>query len=193
MSWVMLSLRKKELKRAHADYVAQELQISREERQASRRYQYEQTCVQNDKNQETRDAKDAYKDTRTNITDKMSALRKAASEQSDASIMTNEDGTTTATKVPSIADYVDTSGMTLNDYQRELDAAKEDYESQNNDIATYWEDELQMIEEEANDFETFYEQEKVNAETQMEAISQEISSVDQAISSEIQNNTIKLS
>lgn len=191
MSWVMLSLRKKELKRAHADYVAQELHISREERQASRRYQYEQTCVQNDKNDQSRELQNEYKANRSDITEKMSALRKAASEQNDNS--TNEDGNSTATKVTSISDFVDNYGKTLNDYQNELDAAKEEYESQNNDIATYWEDELQMIEEEANDFETFYEQEKVNAETQMEAISQEISSVDQAISSEIQNNTIKLS
>ena len=180
MSWVLLSLRKKELKRTHAEYVSRDLQISREERQMARRYQYEQTCVQNEQSTEQRDLRTQYTDKRSSLYDQIEALRK----EIDAQEGDNKIGS---------SDYRNSNGYTINDLYKQIDDLKEDFNESVNLSKTYWEDELAMIEEEANDAETILEEEKVNIETQMEAISQELEAVSQAISQEIQSNAIKLS
>ena len=188
MSWVLLSLRKSELKRTHADYVAEDLQISREERQLARRKMYNQTCVRNDQQQELSDSKTTYNDLCDSINADIKELKNQVNQQND------EAGSKDGDKERiSYDDYTDASGHSLSEYQQMLDDAKEQYQSEINDVNTYWEDELAMIEEEANDEETVLEQEKVEVETQMEAVSQELSSVSEAVSSEIQNSTIKLS
>ena len=68
-----------------------------------------------------------------------------------------------------------------------------DYEEKVNSERQIWEGDLALLEEEANDTETRYEQEKVRIETQMEAVAQELQAVSQAISQQIQNETIKIS
>jgi len=77
--------------------------------------------------------------------------------------------------------------------QNELTGLQEDYQFKVNDIKTMYEDDLAMLEEEANDEETALDQEQVEVEAQLEAISAEIEAVGEAISSQIQASTIKLS
>ena len=77
--------------------------------------------------------------------------------------------------------------------QNQLTALQEDYQADVNDTKTMYEDELAMLEEEANDEETALDQEQVEVEAQLEAISAEIEAVGEAISSQIQASTIKLS
>ena len=77
--------------------------------------------------------------------------------------------------------------------QNQLTQAQEEYQYQVNDRKTYYEDELAMIEQEANDTETDLDQQQVQIEAQLEAISAEIEAVGEAISSQIQASTIKLS
>ncbi|MBR2069623.1 MAG: hypothetical protein IJ877_07690 [Candidatus Gastranaerophilales bacterium] len=153
------------------------MSISRQERQDARRYQYEQTCVQNDQQEELSDLRRNYTEAKQLHYDAMSNLRKQISQTEGANSST----------------FTDAAGKTLDDYQRAIADLKEDYEYKVNNTKTYWEDELAMIETEANDVETEHEQDKVRVETQMEAVSQELQAVSQAISQEIQNCTIKLS
>lgn len=176
MSWVLLSLRKSELKRTHADYVAQDLKISREERQASRRYQYEQTLVQNGQRSALRNLQDQYKTARKSYTDSL-----AQAKEDLGSIDPND------------AQAIAYQNAEISRLQNEMDQLRADYESDVNDEKTVWEEDLQAIEEEANDTETMYEQEKVKVETQMEAVAQELQAVSEAISQQIQNETIKIS
>lgn len=183
MSWVLISLRRKELKRTHADYVAQDLDISRSLRQEARRKMYEQTCIQNDQQAQLRDIKSSYKDQQEYYNSCMDALKDAANTKKEEGEVNQVD----------FSSFVDSNNKTLSDYQKALEDAKEEYLEEQNEIKSYWEDELQMLEEESNDRETMLEQDKVEAETQMEHISQEISALDQAQSTEIQNSTIKLS
>lgn len=175
MGWVTLALRKTELKRTHATYQLEDLQISREKRRMAREYHAEQVGVENDKNSQTRDVRDSYNLNKQSIYDDMSALREAAKEAGESS---------------TTYEY---NGFTLSDYQSQLDDLKENYSYESAEIESYWEDELAMIEEESNDTETELDQEQVEIETLMENVSQEMQSVSEAISSEIQNSTIKLS
>lgn len=191
MSWVLISLRKKELKRTHADYVAEDLQISRQLRQQARRKSYDQTVMRNDQADQLREAKSSYNDQREQVNSIMDQIKEAVSQQNE-NMGTTADNGTTITRV-NYDDYTDGSGNKLSDYQKMLDDIKEEYLEEQNDIKSFWEDELQMLEEEANDEETMLEQDKVDAETQMEHISQELSALDQSLSTEIQNSTIKLS
>ncbi len=184
MSWVILALRKQELKRAHSDYVAQDLQISRQERAMARQYNYEQLLTRNDQNEKLDEIKNEYNEQKENIDSLIDALK--------ATVDGENEGKDTKDKI-SYNDFSDASGKSLSDYNRMLNEAQEEYQSDVMETRTYWEEELAMIEEEANDTETQLEQEKVEIETLMEAISQEIQAVDQAISTEVQNNTIKLS
>lgn len=190
MSWVLISLRKKELKRTHADYVAEDLQISRQLRQEARRKSYDQTVMRNEQTQELSELKTSYNDTRDQVNSIMDEIKNAVNEQNKNIGTTDENGNS-ITKINYDDYYV--NGKKLSDYQSMLDEAKEEYLEEQNDIKSYWEDELQMLEEEANDTETVLEQDKVDAETQMEHVSQELSALDQALSTEIQNSTIKLS
>ncbi len=175
MGWVTLALRKTELKRTHAAYQLEDLQISREKRRMAREYHAEQVGVENDKNEQTRNIRDNYNSQKQTIYDDMSALREAAKEAGESS-----------------TDY-EYNGQTLSDLQSQLDDLKENYTYENSEVESYWEDELAMIEEESNDQETTLDQQQVEIETLMENVSQEMQSVSEAISSEIQNSTIKLS
>ncbi len=175
MGWVTLALRKTELKRVHASYQLEDLQISREKRKMARQYHAEQIRVENDKNSQTREIQDSYTSNKQSIYDQMSELRQAAKDAGESS-----------------SDY-EYNGQTLSDLQNQLDELKENYSNETNEATTYWEDELAMIEEESNDTETTLDQQQVEIETLMENVSQEMQSVSEAISSEIQNSTIKLS
>ena len=176
MGWVTLTLRKTELKRTHADYQMRDLQISREKRARAREYAYEQTLANNDQNTTLRDARTIYNQDRDSLYQQMNQLRQ------DAQAAGQNANT-----------YTNTNGDTLASLQQQLDDLKENYQAETNDTKTFWEDELAMIEEEANDTEVMLDQEQVEVESQMEAISQEMQAVSEAISSEIQNSTIKLS
>ena len=173
MGWVTLTLRKTELKRTHADYQSQLLGISRRKRQMARQYHYQQTLVQNDTNAELRELRSSYQ----------SASEAARQDMNDArnTQVTNVDGSTGYDQLA-----YDTAYET---YLRE----KEQYEVAVNDSKQIWEDQLAMIEEEANDMEVMLDQEQVQIEAQLEVISAEIDAVDQAISSQIKASTIKLS
>ncbi len=184
MSWVILALRKQELKRAHSDYVAQELQISRQTRAEARRYHYEQLLVRNDQNEKLDELKSIYNNSKDEINDRIKALK--------ATVDSENEGKDTKDKI-SYNEFYDTEGKSLAEYNTMLNEAQENYQQDVMNTKTYWEEELAMIEEEANDTETMLEEQKVEIETLMEAISQEIQAVDQAISTEVQNSTIKLS
>lgn len=67
MGWVTLTLRKTELKRSHADYQKQLLDISRTKRQMARQYHYEQTVARNEQNTQLRTMRVAYRENRDTI------------------------------------------------------------------------------------------------------------------------------
>ena len=131
MGWVVLTLRKKELKRTHADYQMRDLQIAREQRQMSRQYQYEQSVIQGQQNEEVRDLRTSYNDQRSSLRDQLSVLREDQSESGSSE---------TAAEIA--------------DIQSELEQLQLTYSENTNDVKTFYETELAMIEEEANDIET---------------------------------------
>ena len=96
MGWVTLTLRKKELKRSHADYQMRELQISREERQMARDYHYQQTVLTNDKNQQLNDIKEQYNDQKSDIREKMDAIREAVAEANNNQAATSSNSSTSS-------------------------------------------------------------------------------------------------
>ena len=165
MGWVTLTLRKTELKRTHADYQKRLLDISREKRQMAREYHYEQTCVQNEQQAALRTLYSNYRIESDAVREQISGL----------------DSTQ--------ADY----RQQYDNLQNKLAQIKEDYELNKNTETTDWEDELAMIEEEANNAETILDQEQVQIEAQLQAISAEIDAVDGAIGDQISKSTIKLS
>ena len=177
MGWVTLTLRKTELKRSHTDYQNELLQISREKRQKARQYAYQQSEIRNRQAEELRWAKADY-----------DAARKSGNAQ--LSSATNNGGTT---GVDDNGDGSADRNATNVEIQNSLDQAREDYQFETNEIRTRYEDELAMIEHEANDVETDLDQQQVGVEAQLEAISAEIEAVGEAISSQIQASTIKLS
>ncbi len=180
MAWVTLALRKKELKATHSYYVKRDLEIARAERQDARRYQYEQTVINNDQQEELSDLRSAYMSDRTGKREQINQLRE------QLSIFNSKNDDTSAAQAQDINNQI-------SDLQQQISDAKETYEYDTNITKEFWEDELAMIENEANDVETAYEMEKVDIETQMESISNEIEAIDSQLSTEIKNNTIKLS
>ena len=176
MAWVLISLRKAELQRLHSDYQAEELQISREERQMSRQYQYEQLLVRNEEQSTIRDLKTNYNEEKSALYDQVAEMRQAAKDNGESS-----------------SDYTNADGKTIADIYNLINDLQENYTQDVNDERTIYEEDLAALEEEAADTETYYEQRKVTVETQMEAVAQELQAVGQAISQEIQNSTVKLS
>ncbi|MBR1616901.1 hypothetical protein IJ670_02000 [bacterium] len=172
MGWVLLSLRKAELQRLHSQYQAEDLRISREERQMSRQYQYEPTLVRNEQQAELRQQRDAYNEQKSLYYDMMKDAR-----AQDSGLTTGVDGST----------------MSSSDIYNLINDLQSEFQAEQNDTRSIYETDLQMLEEEANDRETDYENQKVTIETQMEAVAQELQAINQAISPEIQNSTIKLS
>ncbi len=175
MGWVTLTLRKRELKQAHAYYQLRDLQISREKRQLARQKQYETASIQNQQEQALMPIKDEYRTSRQSIMDQISDLReqKKQAKESGADSSTDFDGQ-------------------ISDLQMELSNLQLDYTENVNAEKTFYEGELAMIEEEVSDQETQLDMEQVEVESQMEAISQEMQAVSEAVSTEIQNSTIKL-
>ena len=170
MGWVVLTLRKTELKRSHADYQKQLLDISREKRRMARENHYEQTVARNNGLLELDLAYQNYKE-QSNI----------AMQDMNNAYTTNADGTKTL-------DQQQYEGA-----QRGYTQLKEEYEHQKMMLQQEMDDEMARLEDEANDMETMLDQEQVQVEAQLEAISSEIESVGEAISSQIQASTIKLS
>ena len=111
MGWVTLTLRKTELKRTHADYQKQLLDISREKRRMAREYHYQQTVAQNDQQDELNSLYASYK-----------TERDAAQSAMQGAV--GEDG-----KVDQAA---------YNDAQQQLNNAKEQYELMKNNAKTEW-------------------------------------------------------
>ena len=193
MGWVTLTLRKAELKRTHADYQMELLNISRTKRQMARQYHYRQTCVQNDMQEELSNLYADYVTRRDAATSAMRVSTTTTTTNGDDSVLAGgqtrsefESGSSSTT-----SSSIDTEAY--NQAQIELNAAKEDYEQLKNIAKQNWEDQLAMIEEEANDTETMLDQDQVEIEAQLEAISAEIEAVGEAVSSQIQSSTIKLS
>jgi DNA repair exonuclease SbcCD ATPase subunit len=179
MGWVTLTLRKKELQKTHSDLQMQDLQISRTQRQMARQYDYEQTVVRNDSQDKMSDLRNNYKADTASIYDSIKTKReelnaldpKAANYESEKARIQAE----------------------IEAYNEDLRKAEEEYQYENNELKALEESAIQMLEEEANDMEVMYENEKVQIEAQMQAVSAELQAVGEAVSQEIQNSTIKLS
>ena len=165
MGWVTLTLRKTELKRTHADYQMELLEISREKRKMARENHYEQSILSNRRNTDNKIAYQNYK----------------AGRDSQNEAISNIDTST------------EEGRKSYEDAQRQLNSAKEDYEQAKLERESEFEEEMARLEQEANDIETMLDQEQVEVEAQLEAISAELESVGEAISSQIQSSTIKLS
>lgn len=218
MGWVVLTLRKTELKRTQSDYQMDLLRISREKRQMAREKHYNQTVVRNDQSADIKALKEQYDAQKNAI--KADSSYNYSGLDSDSSVFTtgssNTDNTsdnyfsmeglsedegsgindiTSTTTNSSTTTTNSSSGATslTTNQQNALNDAKEDYILATNEIKSYYEDELEMIEEEASEEETFIDQEQTEIEALLEAVSQEMESVGQAISSQIQSSTIKLS
>lgn len=80
----------------------------------------------------------------------------------------------------------------ISQLQIESQDLQTEYTNNVNYTKTIYENELAMLEEDANDKETMLDLEQSDVESQMEAVSQEMQAVSEAVSSEIQNSTIKL-
>lgn len=234
MGWVVLTLRKTELKRTHADYQMDLLRISRQKRQMAREKHYNQTVTRNQQSAATRELKNIYNEQKDSIngeqgtyTDINSLFDLSKYTNDDNNIETGNTETSTGnwlnhdfSDLPNrnstgnsgdyalgqgVQDDNDTesttstssssssSNLTSQERLNLLDQAKEDYVYLSNEVKTYFEDELEMIEEEASEEETYIDQEQAEIEAMLESISQEMESVGQAVSSQIQSSTIKLS
>ena len=189
MSWVLLSLRKSELKMVHSDYVAQDLQISRAQRREARHYQVLQRAEMTAQRKELAPINQSYKQQRQAIYDQMKQLRENYKNMPDEQKYTETNGIKHTVTIDDLR--INNKDMTT--LQQELAGLQEEHEEELDAIKTFHEDALADIEEEANDVEAQFEQDKVMIETQMEAVSQELQAVTQAISQQIQNETIKLS
>ena len=170
MGWVTLTLRKTELKRTHADYQMELLEISRKKRQMARQNHYEQSVARNNGNA------------------KLDSLFVNYEQDLDAAMgviegtyTTNADGSKTADQ------------QQYESAQHDYAQVKNNYEHEKMLAQREMEEELARLEQEAHEIETQLDQEQVQVEAQLEAISAEIEAVGEAISSQIQASTIKLS
>ena len=170
MGWVTQTLRKTELKRSHADYQKQLLDISREKRRMARQNHYEQTIA---RNQGLMDLDIAYQN--------FKIQSDAAMKDIDSAWTINADGSKTLDQ-----QYYEGA-------QHGYNTLKQDYEQQKLRLQEEMDQEMARLEDEANEMETMLDQEQVQVEAQLEAISAEIEAVGEAISSQIQASTIKLS
>ncbi len=174
MGWVTLTLRKTELKQSHSDYQKELLDISRRKRRMAREMHYEQLLFNNDYKLERDRLYSTYKTTVDGLRDLIK------NEQQNPSLVD-----------PNGNPVVDQAK--IDDWNRQIADEKEKYERENMLAQELRDEELQRIENEANDEETMLDQEQVEIEAQLEAISAEIEAVSEAISSQIQASTIKLS
>ena len=78
-----------------------------------------------------------------------------------------------------------------NEWYMEYQQAREDYEFEKNEIQTYYDDQLAMLEDEAADKEALLQQEQTTVEAQLEAARAELEAVSEQISADIEDSAIK--
>lgn len=83
MGWVTLTLRKTELKRTHADYQKQLLDISREKRKMARQYHFQQSLINSEKSRTRNDLTTAYNAKRKEINDSLASGTLSDAERAD--------------------------------------------------------------------------------------------------------------
>ena len=93
MSWVLLALRKSELKMTQSQYVARELQISRAQRKDARYYQLEQMFVRNDMRNQTNTLYNTYKTARDNCRGEIKKQRGIYNDQRTLELNLNSEKT----------------------------------------------------------------------------------------------------
>jgi len=79
------------------------------------------------------------------------------------------------------------------EWREQYEEAKEDYEAEKLNINDYYDDIMNELEEESSDTESRIVNEQDQLQVQLEAMRQELESVSEAISSDIQSTAIKLS
>ena len=206
MGWITLSCRSKEDLSCKANYQFRLLQVSREQRQKAREYQFMQTQTQNNQQENVRNIRSNYDATIEANRDSLATARKLLSIIEKQEANANGTGSYTLTQdeldflanaqqtIPALANANSTQIETeIANLEAALEQAQEDREYEINEAKTLWEDELEMIEAEANDVEVMYQQEQTEIETQLEHVTNELQAVKDSTSSEIQNGTIRLS
>ena len=78
------------------------------------------------------------------------------------------------------------------EWMTDYNMAREDYESQKNEINDYYEDQLANLEQESADKEAEIQQEQQTVEAQLEAVSAEIEAVEEQMTQEIEQSTIQV-
>lgn len=206
MGWITLSCRSKEDLSCKANYQFRLLQVSREQRQKAREYQFMQTETQNNQKSELRNIRSSYEATIETNREALNMARRVLSIVEKQEANANGTGSYTITQeeqdlldlaqqtIPALANANSTQIETeISNLEQALEQAQEDREYEINEATSLWEDELEMIEAEANDVEVMYQQEQTEIETQLEHVSNELQSVKDSTSTEIQNGTIRLS
>ena len=78
-----------------------------------------------------------------------------------------------------------------NEWYMEYQDAREQYEFEKNEIQTYYDDQLAMLEDEAADKEALLQEEQTTVEAQLEAARAELEAVSEQISADIEDSAIK--
>ena len=78
-----------------------------------------------------------------------------------------------------------------NEWYMEYQDAREQYEFEKNEIQTYYDDQLAMLEDEAADKEALLQEEQTTVEAQLEAARAELEAVSEQISADIESSAIK--
>lgn len=86
----------------------------------------------------------------------------------------------------------DISSTEYSEWYQAYSEAKEEYEYQKLQISELYDDQLEMLEEEASDKETDLQEEQTTVEAQLEAMRSEFDAVKEQISTDIQNSVINL-
>lgn len=93
----------------------------------------------------------------------------------------------------SVSDIESQINTELNQINTALQSAYTDYIGNQENEKQIYENELEMLEEDTSEEETLLDEEQIEVETQLESITQELEAITQALSSNIQQDTIKLS
>ena len=197
MAWITLSLRKQSLKAEKNDLELQDLSLSREKRSIQRNLAYQKSILEADENAELMQAKQEYnqvknqRPTKAKLNGKEYFFKtKSDYEKASAAVKNGKSVASSGAKTFNSEDeYKDA----YEQWQLDYSDAKEDYEEQTTYIKDYYDDEKEMIEEEATEKQTQIEEEQVVVETNMDDINQELSTVGEQISTDIQNSAIKFS
>jgi hypothetical protein len=89
------------------------------------------------------------------------------------------------------ADRPEIDSDEYNEWYMEYQDAREKYEFEKNEIQTYFDDQLAMLEDEAADKEALLQQEQTTVEAQLEAARAELEAVSEQISADIESSAIK--